>query len=89
VSGQVRIELYVDPCCPFAWIAYQWLAEVQRHRAVGVRRPAAAGRLSADVRDQASTGGQPGSCIHRARIGPAGITGRRAMDVKMAIARSA
>ena len=29
-----RIELYVDPCCPFAWIAYQWLAEVRRHRAV-------------------------------------------------------
>jgi hypothetical protein len=34
VSGQVRIELYVDPCCPFAWIAYQWLAEVRRHRAL-------------------------------------------------------
>jgi hypothetical protein len=34
VSGQVKIELYVDPCCPFAWIAYQWLAEVRRHRAV-------------------------------------------------------
>ena len=30
----VRIELYVDPCCPFAWIAYQWLSEVRRHRAV-------------------------------------------------------
>jgi hypothetical protein len=35
MSGRkVRIELYVDPCCPFAWIAYQWLAEVRRHRAV-------------------------------------------------------
>jgi hypothetical protein len=34
VSGYVRIELYVDPCCPFAWIAYQWLAEVQQHRAL-------------------------------------------------------
>ena len=34
MSGQVRIELYVDPCCPFAWIAYQWLAEVQQHRAL-------------------------------------------------------
>jgi hypothetical protein len=32
VSGHVRIELYVDPCCPFAWIAYQWLAEVRQHR---------------------------------------------------------
>jgi predicted DsbA family dithiol-disulfide isomerase len=34
VSGQARIELYVDPCCPFAWFAYQWLAEVQQHRAL-------------------------------------------------------
>jgi hypothetical protein len=35
VSGsQGGIKLYVDPCCPFAWIAYQWLAEVRRHRAV-------------------------------------------------------
>jgi mycothiol-dependent nitroreductase-like protein len=34
MSGQVRIELYVDPCGPFAWIAYQWLAELQQHRAV-------------------------------------------------------
>ena len=25
---QRKIDLYVDPCCPFAWIAYQWLAEV-------------------------------------------------------------
>jgi Mycothiol-dependent nitroreductase Rv2466c len=33
-SGQVGIELYVDPCCPFAWIACQWLVEVRRHRAV-------------------------------------------------------
>ena len=30
--SQGRIELYVDPCCPFAWIAYQWLGEVRRHR---------------------------------------------------------
>jgi predicted DsbA family dithiol-disulfide isomerase len=38
VSGtEVRIELYVDPCCPFAWIAYQWLVEVRRHRAVELR----------------------------------------------------
>jgi hypothetical protein len=34
VGAQVRIDLYVDPCCPFAWIAYQWLAEVQQHRAL-------------------------------------------------------
>jgi Mycothiol-dependent nitroreductase Rv2466c len=33
-SSQCKIELYVDPCCPFAWIAYQWLAEVRRHRTV-------------------------------------------------------
>ena len=33
-GSKVKIELYVDPCCPFAWIAYQWLAEVRRHRAV-------------------------------------------------------
>jgi hypothetical protein len=32
--SQGEIELYVDPCCPFAWIACQWLAEVRRHRAV-------------------------------------------------------
>jgi hypothetical protein len=37
VSGtQGGIQLYIDPCCPFAWIAYQWLAEVRRHRAVGL-----------------------------------------------------
>jgi predicted DsbA family dithiol-disulfide isomerase len=33
-GSQRKIDLYVDPCCPFAWIAYQWLAEVRRHRAV-------------------------------------------------------
>jgi len=33
-GSQRKIELYIDPCCPFAWIAYQWLAEVRRHRAV-------------------------------------------------------
>lgn len=34
MSGQLRIELYVDTCCPFAWIGHHWLAEVGRHRAV-------------------------------------------------------
>jgi hypothetical protein len=33
-GSQRKIDLYVDPCCPFAWIAYQWLAEVRRHRVV-------------------------------------------------------
>ena len=37
MSGQVKIELYVHPCCPLAWIAYQWLVEVRRHRAVELR----------------------------------------------------
>jgi hypothetical protein len=37
VSGsQSEIELYVDLCCPSAWIAYQWLAEVRRRRAVAL-----------------------------------------------------
>ena len=36
---QRKIDLYVDPCCPFAWIAYQWLAEVRRHRAVDSAAP--------------------------------------------------
>jgi hypothetical protein len=34
VGAQVRIDLCVDPCCPFAWIACEWLAEVHQHRAL-------------------------------------------------------
>jgi len=33
-GSQGRIEFHIDPCCPSAWIAFQWLAEVRRHRAV-------------------------------------------------------
>ena len=33
-GSRVGIGLYIDPCCPFAWIACQWLVEVRRQRAV-------------------------------------------------------
>lgn len=28
------VRLYMDPACPFAWISYQWLREVERQREV-------------------------------------------------------
>jgi hypothetical protein len=31
------VDLHVDPCCPFAWIAYRWLSAVQRRRPVRLR----------------------------------------------------
>jgi hypothetical protein len=121
VNGQVRIELYVDPCCPFAWIAYQWLAEVRRHRAFelglqlmslpmlnehqstspGYRRLLAHTRGPARVAAAVVQQHGPDALIKRALVGSldlgstgpessrSGSTGRSAMDVIVASARSA
>ncbi len=29
-----EVDLYVDPCCPFAWTAYRWLVQVRRQRRI-------------------------------------------------------
>jgi hypothetical protein len=31
------VEIFVDPVCPFAWIGYEWIREVERQRPVEVR----------------------------------------------------
>ncbi|SDF45907.1 hypothetical protein SAMN05216377_10518 [Pseudonocardia oroxyli] len=35
--GCMTVEIFVDPVCPFAWIAYEWIREVERQREIEVR----------------------------------------------------
>jgi hypothetical protein len=34
VPSTVKVTLYVDPVCPYTWVASCWLLEVERHRAI-------------------------------------------------------
>ena len=33
----VRVDLYIDPVCPYTWLAACWLREVQRHRHIDLQ----------------------------------------------------
>ncbi|MFN2568435.1 MAG: DsbA family protein [Candidatus Dormibacteria bacterium] len=37
MGERIHVDIRVDPACPWAWLAFQWLAEVARVRDVQVR----------------------------------------------------
>lgn len=49
MSARVDIDVWVDPCCPWAWLTWCWLTEVERVRDVRVRaRPLSLAEVNAD-----------------------------------------